>query len=313
VAGIFYLSPHADDVALSCGGCVAADVQAGLDVTLITVFSEGPGPRRQEDQAACARLGCRHVWLGLPDAVERPEVRSQLDLFAPLGQRHLGILSEVAARLRPHLVPGAQVAAPLGVGGHIDHRLVHAAARAVAEAHPIDLRFYEDQPYSLARYAIGRRLCAIGARLVPPGPAVARAARREEVRAYREYLAQLPLMQLRGLLGAVGLGRLMQHLAARAAVAADDPRRQPGFRPTLRAEIRDVTPFLDARLQAIAAYASQWPQLFPSLPAARQALLQHGRAARGEGAEEAHLYERLWRVTRDPDCAHHTIAMAPYT
>lgn len=294
---ICYLSPHPDDVALSCGGSVAADAAAGAEVTLITVFSEGPraAQRREEDERAAALLGARLCPLELPDALDRPEVRGSLDLFAPLGQRHLGILSEVVARLQQKVPPGAAVRAPLGVGGHIDHRLVCAAARALAEVRPLSLSFYEDLPYSLARYALGRRLAALEAQLAgpaQPAPSLERATPAEEVRAYHEYLMRLPLGRT---LGVPGLRWMMLRLASRAAVGADRPGHRPGAAPRLVPEVRDVTPFGEARLRATLAYASQWPLFFSSPEQARQVLWAHGRQAAGAAGGPADvLYERLW-------------------
>lgn len=300
---ICYLSPHPDDVALSCGGSVAADTSAGAEVTLITVFSEGPraAQRRQEDERAAAILGARLCPLELPDALDRPEVRGSLDLFAPLGQRHLGILSEVVARLQQKIPAGAAVRAPLGVGGHIDHRLVCAAARALAEVRPLSLSFYEDLPYSLARYALGRRMAALEARLSasPAAPAsidssLERARPAEEVRAYHEYLTRLPLGRS---LGVPGLRWLMLRLASRAAVGADRPGHRPGGAPRLAPEVRDVTRFGEARLAATLAYESQWPLFFSSKEQARQVLWAHGRQAAGAAAKAGpgdELYERHW-------------------
>ncbi len=37
-----YLSPHLDDVALSCGGSIAKDREAGLRVLVVSVFSGQP-------------------------------------------------------------------------------------------------------------------------------------------------------------------------------------------------------------------------------------------------------------------------------
>lgn len=263
---VIYLSPHPDDVALACGASAAADAAAGAEVTLLTLFSRGAeGPRRAaEDRAAAEILGVALRALGLPDAPERPEVRGRLGLFQPLGPQHLGILSEVVARLRPQVPAGARLYAPLGVGGHIDHRLAQAAAQALGEERPLRLSFYEDQPYSLARFALGRRLQALGARL-PRGQhpeRTERAGAAAERAAYRRYLAAMPLSNE---FGPPLLRTLALHVAARAAVEADRPGHQPGFPPALSPRRREVEAFAARRFAAIAAYPSQWPLLFPSL------------------------------------------------
>src|ERR1043166_8452227 len=91
-----FVSPHFDDVALSCGGTVAAEVAAGHDPLIVTVFAGAPPPerplsgfaqvihemmgckdataaevlnmRRSEDEAAVRTLGARHHWLDHLDA-----------------------------------------------------------------------------------------------------------------------------------------------------------------------------------------------------------------------------------------------------
>lgn len=288
------MSPHPDDVALACGGSVAADVAAGEHVVLVTLFGSGAdgAVREQEDGAAAGVLGCALHRLGLPEALERAETRSPLDLFAPLGPQHLGVLAECVARLRQVVqeVEGSGsrpvLAAPLAVGGHIDHRLTHGAARAVADELELSLFFYEDQPYSLARYALGRRLAAVAAALLDCPPPE-RAPRRREVAAYRRYLRSLPLVRH---MAPPGLRWLMAHLAARAAVKADDRGREPGFALRLRPRLREVEAFASQRFAAIAAYASQQPRLFPSAGAMERAMRAHG------GGPGGALVERFWDV-----------------
>jgi LmbE family N-acetylglucosaminyl deacetylase len=89
-----YLSPHPDDVALSCGGLISQQTLTGEQVEIWTVCAGDPPPgpfsafaeelharwqtgreatasRRQEDLASCARLSasCRH--LPIPDCIYR--------------------------------------------------------------------------------------------------------------------------------------------------------------------------------------------------------------------------------------------------
>ena len=92
--GALFVSPHLDDVVLSCGGLVHS-LASCTSVTVITAFSEaGPPPhtlaarsfldqsggldaaelyarRRAEDVTALSRLGAKHVHLGLSDALFR--------------------------------------------------------------------------------------------------------------------------------------------------------------------------------------------------------------------------------------------------
>src|SRR2546421_13050558 len=42
-----YLSPHLDDVALSCGGAVAHDVEMGMRILVVTICTAVPAPEAQ--------------------------------------------------------------------------------------------------------------------------------------------------------------------------------------------------------------------------------------------------------------------------
>lgn len=314
---LYYLAPHADDVVLSCAGHVRSDVAAGRAVTLVTVFLSGrdADARRAEDERAAAVLGCRYLCLGLFDAPDRPEVRGRLGIFAPFGPPHLGITSEVVARLLWHIAAPAELYAPLAVGGHIDHRIVHEAARAVAYKLGLPVAYYEDQPYSLAPYALARRLAALEVQLPAGLPGTARTEPDRELGACRDFYRQLPM------LGSLppGLRFLGGHLMARAAVRADQGGQRPGLPPRLQPRLREVSAHRPVRTAALAAYASQWPlfagspeQLETRLhgygqslagpdPAARVGDAAERNAARahapaGEAGQSASTasYERLW-------------------
>ncbi len=192
------LSPHLDDAALSVGGIVAAAGSRALVVTVctadapaeITPFAESlhraqggarVAERRAEDRAAMARLGCDFIWADLPDAIYRGYA-SWPDLFGapraddPLRARLAEILSTLPA--------GAEILAPLAVGGHVDHRLVRQVASARGFAR---LGFYEDFPYvAQDPHALAQVIGGLSARVVDLS-ATALAAR---VAAVAEYASQ---------------------------------------------------------------------------------------------------------------------------
>lgn len=300
--GLFYLSPHADDVVLSCAGHVRSDVEAGRKVTLVTVFLSGRDAetRRAEDERAAAILGCRYLCLDLFDAVDRPEVRGRLDVFAAFGPAHLGMTSEVVERLLWHVAPPAELRAPLAVGGHIDHRIVHEAARAVAYKLQLRLGYYEDQPYCLAPYALGRRLAALEGELPAGLPGTKRADPPRELRAFRDFYRRLPL--LRSLPPGVRL--LGSHLIARAVLRAERSGHRPGLPPRLQPHLREVSAYRAIRTAALAAYASQWPLFAASVEALEARLHDYGRALHPDPTPSAagpsphaapSAYERLWQ------------------
>lgn len=286
-----YLSPHADDVAFSCLGQITklrSERQQPIHQTVVTVFLSSQSPRRSEDEKAARLLGCEHRCLELPDAPDRPEVRGALDLFMRFGPSHLGITNEVVSRLLAWLPASATVYAPLAVGGHIDHRITHEAARALAyQVGPtLRLAFYEDLPYAHADHALARRLAALG---VKQG---SRASAAQERAAYRGWLLSLPHMQRR----VHGWRQLAAHVAAAAAVQADDDlgRRRPGFPPRLHAQLVDVTDSIEQRADVIAAYASQWPLFAESPKALAARFFAYGHALAPASASPTACYERIW-------------------
>jgi LmbE family N-acetylglucosaminyl deacetylase len=106
--------------------------------------------RREEDRQASQVLGVESAQHELPDAIYRLDPSG-----APLYPAFASLFDAVAAhdgveaRLRDVLaaLPAARfVAAPLGIGSHVDHVLVHRAARAVVPRER--LWFYEDFPYA---------------------------------------------------------------------------------------------------------------------------------------------------------------------
>ncbi len=170
-----YLSPHLDDVALSCGGQIARLVAAGQRVWIVTVMAGDPpaqgvsayaqslhqrwelvidavAGRRQEDVAACAILGADYRHWSVPDCIYRhhpetgdPFYVSDDDIFGavhPVEQE----LVEALAREMAHLPALARVVVPLTVGHHVDHQIVRAAAEKVLA--PSRLFYYEDYPYA---------------------------------------------------------------------------------------------------------------------------------------------------------------------
>jgi LmbE family N-acetylglucosaminyl deacetylase len=185
-----YLSPHFDDVALSCGGCAALDAQTG-HVTVATVFAGQPDgelnefarfqhdrwgtgagavdERRLEDASAVRALGAHSLWLDFGDAIYRGDLYlSDLELFGPVKPEDAATASVVQDSIRALVekIQPVRVYAPLGVGGHVDHRLVRDAAMSVS-GRGTTLYLYEDIPYAAARGAVEEWIADSGLKLVP--------------------------------------------------------------------------------------------------------------------------------------------------
>lgn len=247
------VSPHLDDAVLSLPGFIHTRTRAGERVVVLTVFSEGDrrhADRRAEDHAALAQLGAHAVHLGLQDAPERRRIACN---FHELVLRPLNDDDPDAAAVRRVLVDHILGLAPtltvlpLGVGEHIDHRIVHAAHTELAGP----LAFYADQPYAGIHHATAARLLRLGATVdgaaITPGPA-----------AVAEFLAAARTTpHLRAYLPADGREACLHALAAplRAASPATGlhlRHEHHSFPATTRR----------AAIAAVQAYTSQLPDLF---------------------------------------------------
>jgi LmbE family N-acetylglucosaminyl deacetylase len=168
-----YLSPHLDDVALSCGGLVWEQGQRGKAIAIWTICAGDPpgdahspfaeslharwaaGPqavvnRRSEDIVSCRRLGSIPRHFSIPDAIYRrspsggaPLYASDEALFGELNPEEDGLVAALRGKLQQALPPQVQLVCPFGIGGHVDHRLVRAAAESLNRR----LWYYADYPY----------------------------------------------------------------------------------------------------------------------------------------------------------------------
>lgn len=177
-----FLSPHFDDIALSCGGLVWQKSQAGEQVSIWTICAgEIPaGPlsefaiklhtrwqtggqaveqRRIEDIASCNILGADYRHFSVPDCIYRFTETKEITGEQPVTARHhlyseetfLGpihpaeeaLIEDLARLLKKEIPEKAVLVSPLAIGGHVDHRLV----RRVAEQTGRQLLYYADYPY----------------------------------------------------------------------------------------------------------------------------------------------------------------------
>jgi len=222
----YYLAPHLDDAVLSCGGLIHRQLQKGESVLVVTVFAGtprytdlsafasflhgtwdlGPDPvavRRAEDIRALATLGADHLHLDRQDCIYRRAptggdwfYSSRDDILGGIhpGEAHLE--EDLAEELRAILPSsaGSTLCAPLGVGQHVDHQIVHGCALLLLlEGH--DVRFFEDYPYALREGKLDKALRE------PPGgdwspylEALSPEDLAAKIRAINEYGSQLGLL-----------------------------------------------------------------------------------------------------------------------
>ncbi len=176
-----YLSPHLDDVVFSCGGLIRDQADAGDRVEIWTICAgdipdgeispfaqslhdrwrlgrEAVSHRREEDLRACEIVGASFRHFDLPDCIYRKDpasgeffYTSEEGIFGELAELETDHLAPALARSWAAKMPaGAQVVSPLGLGGHVDHRLVRLAADQLARP----VKYYADTPYAFAWDAV---------------------------------------------------------------------------------------------------------------------------------------------------------------
>ena len=174
-ANWIYLSPHLDDVSLSCGGLIWEQVHNGLNVAIWTICAGsipdrplspfatelharwGTGPeavlvRHEEDRQACLRLGVEPHYLEIPDCIyrfrklpdgEQPLIQEERDLNNTEPEEDL--VTSLAGLLKSQIPFATTVVCPVALGNHVDHRLTRRAAEASSRR----LYYYPDYPYVL--------------------------------------------------------------------------------------------------------------------------------------------------------------------
>jgi LmbE family N-acetylglucosaminyl deacetylase len=171
-----FISPHPDDVVLSCGGLIrqlsgesnvlvftlmAGDAPDPLpESPLITHIHErwglGDNPmsaRRQEDRAALATLGASVVFGGFLDAIYRTDANgsalytSDDELFGEVNSSDPAAASPFDLSFQR---PFDVIYIPLGAGNHVDHmltrRLILNELKTLPK--PLAVFFYEEYPYN---------------------------------------------------------------------------------------------------------------------------------------------------------------------
>jgi LmbE family N-acetylglucosaminyl deacetylase len=168
-----YLSPHLDDAVYSCGGLIHQQVLRGSRVEIWTLFAgqpgqgdvsdfarqlharwdSGPDPvtlRREEDAEACGLIGANPRHFGYLDCIYRRDpqsgkymYQSDQDLFGGIHSGDQKLLDQLVSTLLEEIPDNCAVAAPLGIGNHVDHSLVRKAASRLNR----EVVYYPEYPY----------------------------------------------------------------------------------------------------------------------------------------------------------------------
>ncbi len=191
-----FVSPHYDDIALSCGGTAALVSEAGKDAVVALLFGDHPDPtqpmttfaehmhaewgmsadqviagRRAEEAASTRILGMRDVFLPFRDAIYRSDnYLNDDDLFGSPKGSDLDLPERIVLALEAEgfQPEGTRVYAPLASGFHVDHQLAFLPAVLLDRA-GWEVWFYEDLPYSLLPNRVADRVAGSEVRLEVAG------------------------------------------------------------------------------------------------------------------------------------------------
>lgn len=165
-----FISPHSDDVALSCGGRIMASADAGDDMLILNIFTSDVqelrgehgnaetlfadslnSDRTLEDRSAWAFAGVEAHYAKLPEALLRKKFPFSLKTDAPAPEIADQLHEVLAGYARSH--PGAAFHFPAGIGNHVDHlACTRAAFRLLDEGIVERIFLYEDTPYGWLKF-----------------------------------------------------------------------------------------------------------------------------------------------------------------
>lgn len=167
-----YLSPHLDDAALSAGGWIYDQTQAGNQVEIWTIMCGYPATkdlsifaqylhhrwgmssarkvvsgRRREDRNAAAILGAKTRHFDFLDCIYRQDANGDwlyFDIFVdPSLPGEADLPAKIASAISARLKPDDKLICQLGIGKHVDHVTVRRAAELLGRP----LHYVADIPY----------------------------------------------------------------------------------------------------------------------------------------------------------------------
>ncbi len=275
-----YVSPHFDDVAISCGGRILNQKQAGESVLVVTVFSARANQytrisnkalqtmldydrRRLEDTEAMKRLSVDFLWLEFPEILFRLQSPwRRYWLTYPDTAANKRLCRQVTVRLSEicRQTQCTEIVLPLGIGQHVDHQIVFQAGLTLQhhQPHPNTASFYEELPYTLFPFLLIYRLKRTGIWHALTQQTSKHIIGNQHVssKMLTYLLGNLPslgidrkFLQPGLLFMMMGVGVLARYVIQPRGVDFEDC-------PAIE-EVEDISTHIDQKLDAISAYASQ--------------------------------------------------------
>lgn len=173
---IIFLGPHFDDCILSCGELIDKYIKEGNDVQAITFFTGFPDSeklssaakefhsncflddqsmlyRADEDVNALSKLGCNYRHLGFYECLYRQDTNGQY-LYPDLKNiYHLEkteskeLFDKMLSEVKKIIEKSDIIFAPLGLGNHADHLLLHNVVKEAEKYTDKKIYYYEEVPY----------------------------------------------------------------------------------------------------------------------------------------------------------------------
>ena len=170
-----FISPHLDDISLSCGGIVHQLTKYGDRVQIWTIFAGDPPSsdypdfalslhkrwkldqdivkiRRIEDLISCEMLGAIACHFQYSDCIYRkfkdgqPVVQKESDLYRKISGNQRLLVNKISRELNQKLEYGQILVAPLSIGNHLDHQIVKKSVGLLKNK---TIYYYTDYPYNL--------------------------------------------------------------------------------------------------------------------------------------------------------------------
>ena len=168
-----FISPHLDDVSLSCGGIVNQLSGKNFKIEIWSIFSgspesknippfalslhnrwklplNAPKKRRLEDIEACKVLGAAFRHFHFLDCIYRKDysgdaiIQKEEDLYQPIPKSQLPLVEEISSIIKSQIMPEDFIVSPLAIGDHLDHQIIF---QSIMSLNLQNLFFYEDYPY----------------------------------------------------------------------------------------------------------------------------------------------------------------------
>lgn len=168
---ILYISPHFDDVALSCGGKLLEESNL-VEARILTLFSQASpngkslyDARLEEEKKAAELFGASILVGEFLDAPYRdPTYSSFAQIICARAQSDAKLPGQIADMISQIVTRNQieEIYAPLGVGWHIDHQLAFEGTKLFQQSHKTTVTWYEDRPYALPPYSVSLRLRELG-------------------------------------------------------------------------------------------------------------------------------------------------------